>query len=135
MCWRTAWCSHKPFFSLRLIQNYQLSAGLGWRAACLAGGIREQASGGIRERRSRELRVHGFATKTKALAREIPPATQTSWRDAFICSLIIQTRNTSEVGLVFLMYCLTLSLLRNYCPSWAFFVGLGFYFFTQQLYE
>ena len=37
------------------------------------------------------------------------------------CTLIIQTGNTSETGLVFLMYCLTLFLLRNYCPSWAFF--------------
>ena len=72
--------------------------------AWVAGGIRVRASGsgaaiflagearkGFRERRSREwkfnstlhqsshgfaTRVHGFATKTKALAREIPSATQ-----------------------------------------------------------
>ena len=47
-------------------------------------------------------------------------------------TLLLQTAgNTSEIGLVFLMYntyCLTLYLLRNYCPSWAFFVGWGFYF-------
>ena len=30
-------------------------------------------------------RVHGFATKTEALAREIPPATQANiWRPIFI---------------------------------------------------
>ena len=76
------------------------------RLACVAGGIRERASGGraaiyylagkaterICERRSREnstphqsshgvaTRVHGFAAKTKALAREIPPATQATPR-------------------------------------------------------
>ena len=56
--------------------------------ACVAGGIREQAS--ERQSKARKefnstlhqsshgfaTRVHGIATKTKALAREIPPATQ-----------------------------------------------------------
>ena len=63
--------------------------------ACVAGGIRERASGGgaayylvglareaFHERRTLHqsshgfaTRVHGFASKTKARAREIPPAT------------------------------------------------------------
>ena len=42
--------------------------------ACVAGGIRDFAT-----------RVHGFATKTKALAREIPPATQANlWNEVTI---------------------------------------------------
>ena len=46
--------------------------------AYVAGGIRERASGGGAAISSHGFatRVHGFATKTKALAREIPPATQ-----------------------------------------------------------
>ena len=61
--------------------------------ACVAGGMRERASGGgaaiFFAGEAREefatlhqsshgfaTRVHGFATKTKALAHEIPPATQ-----------------------------------------------------------
>ena len=31
-----------------------------------------------------------------------------------------KTGNASEIGLVYLMHCLTLFLLLNYCPSWAF---------------
>ena len=46
-----------------------------------------------------------------------------------ICIIIIHTGNTSEIDLVFLMYCVTLCLLPiNFCPSWAFSVGYGFYF-------
>ena len=37
------------------------------------------------------------------------------WRDDFIFIFIMQTGNTSEIGLVFLMYGLGLFLLRNFC--------------------
>ena len=58
--------------------------------ACVAGGIRERASraailprgpsprGNHQSSHAVATRVHGFAAKTKALAREIPPATQAS---------------------------------------------------------
>ena len=45
--------------------------------ACVAGGIRERARGGAAiSSHGFATRVNGFATKTKALAREIPSATQ-----------------------------------------------------------
>ena len=47
--------------------------------ACVAGGMCEPASGDSTLHQSSHgfaTRVNGFATKTKALAREIPPATQ-----------------------------------------------------------
>ena len=50
--------------------------------ACIAGGIRERASGGEAGISSHGVatRVHGFATKTKALTHEIPSATQAIWK-------------------------------------------------------
>ena len=47
------------------------------KVACVAGGIHERASGAaILPRGEFPTKAHGFAAKTKALAREIPPATQ-----------------------------------------------------------
>ena len=71
--------------------------------ACVADGISEQATGFPRGLAARKFssgeaasdsnqffatRVHGFATKTKALAREIPPATQATGLEAVgeVCS-------------------------------------------------
>ena len=51
------------------------------------------------------------------------------WRDDFIFILIMRTGNTSEIGLVFLMYGLALFSLRNFCSVLGlFFVGYVFTF-------
>ena len=53
------------------------------------------------------------------------------WGDDFNFILIIQTRNTSEIGLVFLLYGLALFLLRNFCSVSGFFVGYVFTFYSM----
>ena len=53
------------------------------------------------------------------------------WRDDFIFILIMQTGNTSEIGLVFLMYGLALFLLRHFCSVLGLFRRLCFYVFLN----
>ena len=53
------------------------------------------------------------------------------WRDDFIFILIMRTGNTSEIGLVFLMYGLALFSLRNFCPVLGLFSSVMFLRFPQ----
>jgi len=55
------------------------------------------------------------------------------WRDDFNFILIIQTGNTSEIGLVFLMYGLALFLLRNFCSVLGLFSSVKFLLFPPCL--
>lgn len=55
--------------------------------ACVDGGMRERASGGG-DAIFLANRVHGFTTKTNALAHEIPPATQARSYLQTLCFLL-----------------------------------------------
>ena len=86
--------------------------------ACVAGGIRERASGRAyslpgefrkfnstlhQSSHGFATRVHGFAAKTKTLAREIPPATQAMSSRIIglhprICTQSLDTRSSSHVS-------------------------------------
>jgi len=57
---------------------------------CVARGIREQAFA---------VRFHGFATKAKALAREIPPAMPNILLSYFICKKTIRNYSTIEINI------------------------------------
>ena len=70
---KPTFCAKCPVLVARNIVNFNA---FGW-VACVAGGIRERASGGSRHP-AREFASGEapLAFTTKALAREIPPATQ-----------------------------------------------------------